>query len=206
MAVVLRPGDSNDLVRLLQARLNRDYPLYSNLVVDGIYGPRTTAHSDEARFIPRVVLKKRPGAPSLDRVEVVQPVLSRFTLPWPKCGSPTALSSTPSSVSPGAKSPRPLSGRAEPRGRGAHRCADSAVRRRSGRPWWHRVDQHAAQRSPSGSHTVTVAGELNALKSLVTQLNQLGVAATVVPASIPSHCAAAVAAGLAFRAVNPTDK
>jgi peptidoglycan hydrolase-like protein with peptidoglycan-binding domain len=43
MAVVLRPGDSNDLVRLLQARLNRDYSLYSNLVVDGIYGPRTTA-------------------------------------------------------------------------------------------------------------------------------------------------------------------
>ena len=43
MAVILRPGDSNDLVRLLQARLNRDYPLYSNLVVDGIYGPRTTA-------------------------------------------------------------------------------------------------------------------------------------------------------------------
>jgi peptidoglycan hydrolase-like protein with peptidoglycan-binding domain len=43
MAVVLRSGDSNDLVRLLQARLNRDYPLYSNLVVDGIYGPRTTA-------------------------------------------------------------------------------------------------------------------------------------------------------------------
>jgi hypothetical protein len=42
MAVVVRPGDSNDLVRLLQARLNRDYPLYSNLVVDGIYGPRTT--------------------------------------------------------------------------------------------------------------------------------------------------------------------
>ena len=29
MAVVLRPGDSNDLVRLLQAHLNRDYPLYS---------------------------------------------------------------------------------------------------------------------------------------------------------------------------------
>jgi peptidoglycan hydrolase-like protein with peptidoglycan-binding domain len=43
MAVALRPGDNNDLVRLLQARLNRDYPLYSSLVVDGIYGPRTTA-------------------------------------------------------------------------------------------------------------------------------------------------------------------
>jgi len=42
MAVALRPGDNNDVVRLLRARLNRDYPLYSNLVVDGIYGPRTT--------------------------------------------------------------------------------------------------------------------------------------------------------------------
>lgn len=41
MAVVLAPGDSNDLVRLLQARLNRDYPLYSHLVVDGVYGPAT---------------------------------------------------------------------------------------------------------------------------------------------------------------------
>ena len=39
MAVVLRHGDSNDLVRLLQARLNRDYPLYSNVVTR----PRTTA-------------------------------------------------------------------------------------------------------------------------------------------------------------------
>jgi hypothetical protein len=41
MAVALRPGDNNDLVRLLQARLNRDYPLYSSLVVDGICRPRT---------------------------------------------------------------------------------------------------------------------------------------------------------------------
>jgi peptidoglycan hydrolase-like protein with peptidoglycan-binding domain len=43
MAVILRPGDNNDLVRVLQARLNRDYPLYSHLVVDGDYGPATTA-------------------------------------------------------------------------------------------------------------------------------------------------------------------
>jgi hypothetical protein len=43
MAIVLRPGGSNDLIRLLQARLNRDYPLYSDLVVDGIYGAATTA-------------------------------------------------------------------------------------------------------------------------------------------------------------------
>jgi polyketide synthase 7 len=40
-----------------------------------------------------------------------------------------------------------------------------------------------------GSRTVTVAGELAALKSLVAQLNQLDIVATVVPASIPSHCA-----------------
>ncbi|WP_006247172.1 peptidoglycan-binding domain-containing protein [Mycolicibacterium tusciae] len=43
MAVILRPGEDNDLVRQLQARLNRDYPRYSQLVVDGIYGPATTA-------------------------------------------------------------------------------------------------------------------------------------------------------------------
>ena len=42
MAIVLKPGDSNDLVRL-SARLNRDYALYFNRVVDGIYGPATTA-------------------------------------------------------------------------------------------------------------------------------------------------------------------
>ncbi|HEX7826181.1 MAG TPA: peptidoglycan-binding protein [Mycobacterium sp.] len=43
MAVILKPGDDEYLVRLLQARLNRDYALYSNLVVDGDYGPATTA-------------------------------------------------------------------------------------------------------------------------------------------------------------------
>lgn len=43
MAVILRPGDKNDLVMVLQGRLNRDYPAYSDLVVDGDYGPATTA-------------------------------------------------------------------------------------------------------------------------------------------------------------------
>src|SRR5690349_2765200 len=38
-----------------------------------------------------------------------------------------------------------------------------------------------------GSRTVTVAGEMVALKELVAQLNQRGIKATVVPASIPSH-------------------
>ncbi|MFD4351392.1 peptidoglycan-binding protein [Nocardia sp. NPDC058518] len=43
MTVILRPGDRGDLVGVLQATLNRDYPLYSRLVVDGEYGPATTA-------------------------------------------------------------------------------------------------------------------------------------------------------------------
>jgi peptidoglycan hydrolase-like protein with peptidoglycan-binding domain len=65
MAVVLRPGDSNDLVRLLQARLNRDYPLYSNLVVDGIYGPRTTAVVREFQRRAGLVVDASPApAPS----------------------------------------------------------------------------------------------------------------------------------------------
>lgn len=37
----LQRGSSGEAVRALQMRLNRDYPRYSNLVVDGIYGPAT---------------------------------------------------------------------------------------------------------------------------------------------------------------------
>jgi hypothetical protein len=40
-----------------------------------------------------------------------------------------------------------------------------------------------------GSHSVTVAGERAALKDLVTQLNQLGIEVRMVPVSIPSHFA-----------------
>jgi acyl transferase domain-containing protein len=40
-----------------------------------------------------------------------------------------------------------------------------------------------------GSRTATVAGDLTGLKDLVAQLKQLGIAAKLVPASIPSHCA-----------------
>jgi peptidoglycan hydrolase-like protein with peptidoglycan-binding domain len=36
-------GDEGDGVKELQARLNRDYPAYSNLTEDGIYGPATEA-------------------------------------------------------------------------------------------------------------------------------------------------------------------
>jgi peptidoglycan hydrolase-like protein with peptidoglycan-binding domain len=41
--VPLKIGDRGDAVRQLQAGLNRDYPAYSKLVVDGIYGPATEA-------------------------------------------------------------------------------------------------------------------------------------------------------------------
>lgn len=40
---VLQQGSTGTAVRSLQARLNRDYPAYSHLTVDGQYGPATTA-------------------------------------------------------------------------------------------------------------------------------------------------------------------
>jgi hypothetical protein len=36
-------GDNNDKVKVVQARLNRDYPLYAHLEVDGQFGPATLA-------------------------------------------------------------------------------------------------------------------------------------------------------------------
>lgn len=47
-AVAARPGSPADpLLRSVQARLNRDYPAYSRLVVDGIDGPATRAAVSE---------------------------------------------------------------------------------------------------------------------------------------------------------------
>lgn len=40
---LLRRGSTGDAVKALQARLNRDYPAYSKLSVDGIFGPGTEA-------------------------------------------------------------------------------------------------------------------------------------------------------------------
>ena len=39
----LKVGDRGEAVRQLQAGLNRDYPAYSKLVVDGDFGPATEA-------------------------------------------------------------------------------------------------------------------------------------------------------------------
>jgi peptidoglycan hydrolase-like protein with peptidoglycan-binding domain len=41
--ITLRTGDRGDQVRQLQALLNRDYPAYSKLDEDGIFGPKTEA-------------------------------------------------------------------------------------------------------------------------------------------------------------------
>lgn len=40
-SALLMRGSTGDAVKRLQARLNRDYPRYSNLVVDGDFGPAT---------------------------------------------------------------------------------------------------------------------------------------------------------------------
>jgi peptidoglycan hydrolase-like protein with peptidoglycan-binding domain len=40
---ILKNGDRGDEVRQLQALLNRDYPAYSKLEEDGIFGPKTEA-------------------------------------------------------------------------------------------------------------------------------------------------------------------
>ncbi|MCV6985202.1 peptidoglycan-binding protein [Mycobacterium shinjukuense] len=91
MAVVLRPGDTNDLVRLLQARLNRDYPLYSNLVVDGSYGPRTTAVVREFQRRAGLVVDGIAGPQTLGRLGLnfEQPAPLPTALPFFYCASGT---------------------------------------------------------------------------------------------------------------------
>lgn len=91
MAVVLRPGDSNDLVRLLQARLNRDYPLYSNLVVDGIYGPATTGVVREFQRRAGLVVDGVAGPQTLGRLglDFDQPRPLPTSLPFFYCASGT---------------------------------------------------------------------------------------------------------------------
>jgi hypothetical protein len=91
MAVVLRPGDNNDLVRLLQGRLNRDYPLYSNLVVDGDYGPRTTAVVREFQRRAGLTVDGIAGPQTLGRLGLNfdQPDPLPTNLPFFYCASGT---------------------------------------------------------------------------------------------------------------------
>lgn len=53
---VVRIGATGQAVRDLQARLNRDYPLYSKLVVDGDFGPATDRVVREFQTRARLVV------------------------------------------------------------------------------------------------------------------------------------------------------
>jgi polyketide synthase 7 len=152
------------------------------------------------------VLRQRPGAPSLERVEVVQPVLFSVHVAlaemWMANGLvPQAVIGQSQGEIAAACVSRALSledaalvivARSqlfaeELVGRGG--IASISLPAHDVVPYLTRYEDRLEVAGIIGSRTVTVAGEFEALKSLVAQLNQLGVAATVVPASIPSHCA-----------------
>ena len=50
--ITMKVGDRGDHVKQLQAGLNRDYPAYSKLVVDGIFGPATDSCSASSSAAP----------------------------------------------------------------------------------------------------------------------------------------------------------
>lgn len=151
------------------------------------------------------VMRQRPGAPSLDRVEIVQPVIFAVHVAlaalWQANGLAVAA----------------IAGQSQ--GEVAAACVagalslDDAARiivRRSqlfaeqlvGKGGIASIALSAAEVEPLlapytgaleiagviGPRTVTVAGELGALDDLVARLSGRGIPAKVVPASIPSHC------------------
>jgi polyketide synthase 7 len=152
------------------------------------------------------VMRQRPGAPSLDRVEVVQPVIFAVHVAlaalWQANGLVAAgiVGQSQGEVAAACVA-------------GALSLEDAAcvIVRRSqlfaeqlvGRGGIASIALSAAEVEPLltpyggalevagviGPRTVTVAGQLGALDDLVTHLTGRGVAAKVVPASIPSHCA-----------------
>lgn len=151
------------------------------------------------------VLRRRPGSPTLDRVEVVQPVL------WSVHVSLAALWMDNGLV------PRAVIGQSQ--GEIAAACVsgaltlDDAARIITLRselfaqtlvgtggiasirlpamdiePLLGAYDGRLEIAGDIGPQTATVAGDLIPLEHLVTVLNGRGVQATVIPASIPSHC------------------
>lgn len=91
MAVIIKPGDNNDLVRVLQGRLNRDYPLYSHLLVDGVYGPATTGVVREFQRRAGLQVDGIAGPLTLGRLGLRfdQPALPAGPLPFFYCVSGT---------------------------------------------------------------------------------------------------------------------
>jgi acyl transferase domain-containing protein len=152
------------------------------------------------------VLRQRPGAPSLDRVEVVQPVLFSVHVAlaelWIANGLVTqavigqSQGEIAAACVAGALSledavhvivARSQLFAEELVGRGG--IASIGLPEREVTQYLNPYEGRLEIAGIIGSHSVTVAGELAALKNLVTQLNQLSIAAKLVPVSIPSHCA-----------------
>jgi acyl transferase domain-containing protein len=149
------------------------------------------------------VLRQRSGAPSLERVEVVQPVLFSVRVAlaelWMSSGlAPQAVigqsqGEIAAACVAGALSledavhvivARSQLFAEELVGRGGIASIGLPEREVSGY-----LTQHGGRLEVAGiigGHSVTVAGDLGALKSLVTQLNQLGIAARMVRASTVS--------------------
>lgn len=67
-STLLRNGSTGDAVKALQARLNRDYPLYSHLAVDGVFGPATEAVVREFQKRARLAVDGIAGPMTLGRL------------------------------------------------------------------------------------------------------------------------------------------
>ncbi|WP_405808596.1 type I polyketide synthase [Streptomyces sp. NBC_00210] len=150
------------------------------------------------------VLREEEGAPSLERIEVVQPVL--FAVHVALAGLWQAHGVTPDAVvghSQGEIAAACVSGALsvadaarivvlrsqlfadELTGRGA--VASVALPRAAAEPW---LAPYGARLSVAGENspgTVTVAGDTEALEELVAALREQGERARVVPATVASH-------------------
>jgi polyketide synthase 7 len=152
------------------------------------------------------VLRQRPAAPSLDQVEVVQPVLFSVHVALAELWMANGL--VPQAVvgqSQGEIAAACVAGALtledaahiivsrsqlfaeELVGRGG--IASIGLPERAVNQYLMPYEGVLEVAGVIGSNSVTVAGEQAALKDLVAQCNQLGVAARMVPVSIPSHCA-----------------
>lgn len=152
------------------------------------------------------VLRQRPGAPSLDRVEVVQPVLFSVHVALAELWLANGL--VPQAVigqSQGEIAAACVAGALsledaahiivarsqlfaeELVGRGG--IASIGLPEREVTRYLAPYDGRLEIAGIVSSRSVTVAGEHAALKDLVALLNQMGVEPRMVPVSIPSHCA-----------------
>ena len=152
------------------------------------------------------VLRRRPGAPSLEHVEVVQPVLFSVHVAlaelWmangvvPQAVIGQSQAEIAAACVAGALSledavhimvSRSQLFADELVGRGGIASIGLAAREATDylAPYQGRLEIAGI----IGASSVTVAGELAALKSLVAQLSHRNIAAKAVPVSIPSHCA-----------------